>query len=286
MCAFLFLVASCPPLHYGHTVPAVKLLCIEQGNFSLEAYMDEFLNLTHQSPFPDNCLCFIFETIRLWGAAVWAHLKQRTRLHCNWWVSTNRSDWVEHCRRAEVTCVWPGLPKHNVLCQSLCFSSIPSPSLSHSCIPVLRCLPLAPQFLLSLLSVVWQHLGPYVNQHLLGVGIPRLPILPSPVPLTPWPPLLPTWTPAAIIGLSALSGSFGPSAPPGSDTVIKWLHLTPPSLKLHLCPRLLQLHFRPPVPASISGGYCCGFQDFHCSFGSLSVLRAPPPLCHCLCSSP
>lgn len=37
--------------------PSFLLLCLEQGNCSLEAHLTQFLNLAHQSNFPNNCVC-------------------------------------------------------------------------------------------------------------------------------------------------------------------------------------------------------------------------------------
>jgi len=37
-------------------IPAVKLLFLEQREWSLEEHLEEFLDLAHQTTFPDNCL--------------------------------------------------------------------------------------------------------------------------------------------------------------------------------------------------------------------------------------
>lgn len=38
-------------------LPAVRLLCLEQGKRSLEEQVEEFLNLTNLTSYLDNCLC-------------------------------------------------------------------------------------------------------------------------------------------------------------------------------------------------------------------------------------
>lgn len=37
--------------------PAVKLLCLEQGERSLDQHLEAFLDLAHQTTFLDDCLC-------------------------------------------------------------------------------------------------------------------------------------------------------------------------------------------------------------------------------------
>ncbi|ROL46073.1 hypothetical protein DPX16_1980 [Anabarilius grahami] len=37
--------------------PAVTLMCLEQGEGSLERHLEKFLDLAHQTTFPDYCLC-------------------------------------------------------------------------------------------------------------------------------------------------------------------------------------------------------------------------------------
>lgn len=37
--------------------PAVMLLCLDQGDRSLEEHLEEFLDLEPQTTFPDDCLC-------------------------------------------------------------------------------------------------------------------------------------------------------------------------------------------------------------------------------------
>lgn len=45
-------------------IPAVRLLCLEQGNCFLEEHVEEFIDLTYQSTFPDNCLCsFLYASL-------------------------------------------------------------------------------------------------------------------------------------------------------------------------------------------------------------------------------
>ncbi|ROL52887.1 hypothetical protein DPX16_8450 [Anabarilius grahami] len=38
-------------------LPAVQLMWLEQGDRSLEIFLEDYLNLAHQTTFPDDCLC-------------------------------------------------------------------------------------------------------------------------------------------------------------------------------------------------------------------------------------
>ncbi|XDV26760.1 hypothetical protein PO909_030395 [Leuciscus waleckii] len=133
-------------------------------------------------------------------------------------------------------------------------------------IPSPRCLPSVPQFLISLLSVALQHLGPARCEPDSPVrGDPVAPPLasdpvvpPRPITLTPPPLLLPHPTPIATIELSApldyldqtspshhhrFAGSSLLSSPPPLR-----LRLAPLSLKLCLSPQSFQLHLAPRAP--------------------------------------